>query len=267
MIGAHLKKLAKFVIDLPWADRVIRRVAVAKGYKPQIVPQIIRKHPEKEILTDVRHLIAYRLLHGKGFFFVQIGAHDGAWPDPLFDFVKEFHLPGILVEPQRDTFNSLLQNYSDSDNLVFENVAISHKEEKRKLYKVKEEYQQLYTYANLIPSFDYEFVKKHFGKNLVGMDLNVEDCIEYEMVDCMSLEALLKKHNVTRIDLLQIDTEGFDYEIIKMIEMNCRKPGMINYEHRHLTRGDQEECWRYLVDQGYSLYVNGPDTCALLQTA
>ena len=36
-----------------------------------------------------------------------------------------------------------------------------------------------------------------------------------ERVPCISLKGLLAKYCITQIDLLQIDTEGYDAEIIK----------------------------------------------------
>ena len=80
----------------------------------------------------------------------------------------------------------------------------------------------------------------------------------------IQFESLLRKHRVEKVDLVQIDTEGYDYAVIKMIDLKKWKPAIINYEHRHLSREEREMCWRYLVDAGYSLYVHGADTAACL---
>src|SRR5579872_1777190 len=56
-------------------------------------------------------------------FFVQIGAHDGIANDCLFECVRQLGLRGLLVEPQREPFLALMENYKDCRNLTFENVA------------------------------------------------------------------------------------------------------------------------------------------------
>ena len=46
-----------------------------------------------------------------GFFFLQIGAFDGESRDPLFQAVRKYGLNGVLVEPQKPTFERLCENY------------------------------------------------------------------------------------------------------------------------------------------------------------
>ena len=79
----------------------------------------------------------------------------------------------------------------------------------------------------------------------------------------MTFESLLKKHNVDVFDFLQIDTEGFDYEIIKMVDFEKYKPKMINYEEQNLSEKDTIECRRFLRNKGYSLFRHGRDVLAV----
>jgi hypothetical protein len=94
------------------------------------------------------------------------------------------------------------------------------------------------------------------------LGLSVDDCIEAETVKTYTFETVLSKHGVSRIDLLQIDTEGFDYEVLKMANLNKFKPTLINYEHEHLGDQDQFECWRDLRALGYRLFTHDGNTCA-----
>lgn len=57
-----------------------------------------------------------------------------------------------------------------------------------------------------------------------------------ETVQCITFDTLVQRNRVKRIDLLQIDTEGFDFEIIKMINFDRIKPRILQFEHRHLTK-------------------------------
>ncbi len=82
----------------------------------------------------------------------------------------------------------------------------------------------------------------------------------------LSVSSLLSKHAVSKIDLLQIDAEGFDYEIIKMFDSSAVKPLIINFEHAHIPGPLRRECWQHLAKRGYSLAVaSGMDTVAYLQ--
>ena len=50
---------------------------------------------------------------------------------------------------------------------------------------------------------------------------------------------IINDSNYNSIDLLQIDTEGFDYEVLKMFDFNTYRPVIIQYEHFHLSMEEQ----------------------------
>ena len=79
----------------------------------------------------------------------------------------------------------------------------------------------------------------------------------------MSFDDLFQKHGIQKIDLLQIDTEGFDFEIIKMFDFAKYSPKIINYESVHLEKGDRAECEFFLRNKGYNLYNTQENTCAI----
>ena len=41
--------------------------------------------------------------------FIQVGANDGVYGDPLRSYVRRFGWKGILVEPQQDVFERLVE--------------------------------------------------------------------------------------------------------------------------------------------------------------
>ena len=69
-------------------------------------------------------------------FFLEIGAMDGRSLDPLYATARKFGWRGMLVEPLRDLFEQLKENYENDRKLIFENVAISDTYEMRNLYRV-----------------------------------------------------------------------------------------------------------------------------------
>ncbi|MGI0134142.1 MAG: FkbM family methyltransferase [Candidatus Micrarchaeaceae archaeon] len=186
-------------------------------------------------------------------FFIQVGACDGVMSDPIFDRVRQGRWSGILVEPQRFEFERLKLNYaSEVDRLIFENVAIAEKNRTRTLYRVKEDCIEADWQRGIASFFP-----------LSGID---PSRLATDTVQCITFVDLLQRHRVEHIDLLQVDVEGYDYEILKIAHIeNCR-PDLIRYEHRHLSLSDAEECRLYLRRNGYEVLPMQYDTGAIRRT-
>ncbi len=71
-------------------------------------------------------------------------------------------------------------------------------------------------------------------------------------------------HTIKQIDLLVIDTVGFDFEILKMFPFDTIKPSIIHFEHSLLSSEDQISCFRLLTILGYGLTQVSVDTIAYL---
>jgi hypothetical protein len=75
----------------------------------------------------------------------------------------------------------------------------------------------------------------------------------------------MERHRISEIDLLQIDAEGYDYEILKSIDFSTWSgPRLINYE-RVLLLDQEDECRAMLKAAGYKLALRGQDTLATLR--
>ena len=74
-----------------------------------------------------------------------------------------------------------------------------------------------------------------------------------EKVECLTLNSLLKKYGVKKIDFLQIDAESYDYYILKQIPFNEIKPSMIMYEYINMTKRQEKYIASYLTKKGYSI--------------
>ncbi len=74
----------------------------------------------------------------------------------------------------------------------------------------------------------------------------------------------MKRHQIQRVDLLVIDTEGFDYEAIRLALQNGlpNLPRLIRYEHLHLSTADRRKCSELLAQHDYRLHRDGVDTIA-----
>ncbi len=191
------------------------------------------------------------------FFFVQVGANDGIRSDSIRSFVLQHHLNGILIEPLNDLFSILKSNYSSEPQLIFENVAISNEDGQATLYRFSPD----------TPGPDYIHGMATFDKwkiRRVAWRYRLSRWVEEARVPSVTFQHLLKKHDVQKISLLQIDTEGFDFEVIKMALNSGVLPELINYEFVNLMLRDRLESYRLLSSKGYSLIHGRSDTLAIL---
>jgi hypothetical protein len=85
-----------------------------------------------------------------------------------------------------------------------------------------------------------------------------------ETVPAMSLSELFETQGVARVDLLQIDTEGYDAAIVGMIDFALCRPQLIKFEHKNVDARTYGDTLRRLQTNGYRCSRDGSDTvCAL----
>ena len=231
-------------------EKALSRASNLFGY--DLKPHLSHKAPSIDILDlAIRDLMSRE----PDIFFLQIGAHDGVSYDPIHNYVRRFHWRGLLVEPQPAVFQKLKENYADEKQLLFENSAIARQDGTLDLYCFENANAE--DHASMLTS-----TRKHY---LTLNGDNHRGALKTITVSALTLESLLAKHRVERVNLLQIDTEGFDFEIIKMIDFKRMKPEIIHYENNFLNRRQKSECSWILGDQNYSLLNLGVDTIAYLQ--
>lgn len=86
-------------------------------------------------------------------------------------------------------------------------------------------------------------------------------------VPAISIATLVAKHNIERVDLLQIDTEGYDFEILKMFfSQTSLRPRIIQFENGNRDGKEYEDFCCSLEQQGYRMLSTGIDTVAYMQT-
>jgi FkbM family methyltransferase len=194
------------------------------------------------------------------FFFIQIGSNDGKTGDPIYQHVKKYCWKGIFIEPVKYLFEKLKKTYKNQKNVSFENVAISDKNGLRNFYRIEKNNEPNNpVWYDQIGSFDKKVVLK--SKNLIP---NFNKHFIKEKVKCMTFSNLLKKYKINSLDFLHIDTEGYDYEIIKFIPFKNLKPKMILYEYRHLSKKDELKALKLLKKYNYKILILWGDTFAYL---
>jgi FkbM family methyltransferase len=254
------------------AKKSFKRIFEITGYTISKISIPKNQQSLKQITAEHFFDLYFSTVNPKDFFLIQLGANDGSFVDPLNKYITKYNLAGILIEPQADVFKILKETYSHSDNLIFENIAISKEDGEQTLYTIKDEYKKddFFLRGTAIASFN----KSHFIKSLQRelerksrlegrpYSKKIEDYIQEVSVKTSTLESLIKKHDIKKVDYLQIDCEGYDYEIIKMIDFEKLSPKIINFESKRLTNDERKECEKLLATKGYQSFRHGYDTCA-----
>lgn len=196
--------------------------------------------------------------------FVQIGANDGVMNDPIFKFIQnnKNRVSGFVLEPLPDIFSNLVTNYQAFPTIKPLNLAIHNTETEMLLYRVKPEHlSKVPAFAKGIASFD----PNHWRKTSLVPD---QDFMRSEIVKCISYSQLLKEYDIDEIDLLLIDTEGYDYEILMGMDFSDVKPRIIRFEHglrdRVMPQSNFLEVVERLNSNGYQIIAESYDATAYL---
>jgi len=178
---------------------------------------------------------------------IQIGANNGK--DHVYDFVNEniddLELL-ILVEPIPFIIDDLKSQYKNIGKTIIENIAISNDEtiKNTKLYYLKDSNYE-------VSSFDYYHTKYHSPSLEQYPVLSMD-------VQCLSINQLMDKYNLTYVDYLFIDAEGLDVHIIASIDFSKYDFRNIIFEAAHsdgpFYGGENlRKITEYLVELGYNL--------------
>lgn len=193
----------------------------------------------------------------KDVFFLQIGANDGKSDDCVYPFVQAYSWQGVLIEPVRYLFDRLVANYQGVDGLVFVNKALTERDGKRAFFRLRETDDALPDWYQQIGSLRSEVILSH--RSTIP---NIDDYLIKEEVDCISFSTLIRHEFVKKLDLILIDTEGYDYNILKTIDFNRFQPLLIIYEEKHLSAVEKDEARRLLRSYGYVVHPIGANAAA-----
>jgi FkbM family methyltransferase len=236
--------------------------------KMNIIHKLFRRlgreltHPPKalaynhlaQLRPSIGLIVTYLASLRPNFFFVQVGANDGKRDDPIHEYVERFRLRGILIEPQPKTFESLKATYAHRPDLVLVNAAIAPVDGKVTIYQARSP-DGSEPWVDLLTSFDLTTLRKTLGPRSSALVEQVE-------VRAVSPATLLAEHTFNQVDLLQVDTEGYDYEVLKLFDLPLLRPSIVHFEHRLLKRADWESAIELLVSNNYMVSYNWHDTLA-----
>tara|TARA_B110000977_G_C11035027_1_gene476726 strand:- start:876 stop:1628 length:753 start_codon:yes stop_codon:yes gene_type:complete len=229
-------------------NKILKKILGITGYK------LINKETIKNerLISSKSYLKIDRLLDSlfnekKINNIIQIGANDGVRFDILNNYIKKYKTKSILVEPIKENYEKLKENYNNCNFISFENSAISVNNEISFLYKVNEKY--IKNYGDHIPgitSFNKEHLLKHGVKNRH---------IICESVSSISMKDLIAKHQLKSLDLLYVDTEGYDGKIVIDFLTTISIKPVIILEFIHIKNIIFQLLIKILEEKKYKLFM------------
>lgn len=204
---------------------------------------------------------------GEDLKVLVIGAMDGVSFDAGRPFIDRYGWKGLYVEPVPEMFERLRESFvgtAQEYHNRYENSAIDVSDGTVTMVRIKPEVVD----SGIIPHGYNGMSAIHPPKNGLGWEgsghaYQVELHGEYIEVPAMTLEALFEKHNITELDYVSIDTEGWDWKILQQLDLKKYRPKLIRCEYENLTDGEKTEVKSWLNRNRYFYEVSPTDIDAI----
>ena len=171
----------------------------------------------KKVMEKIKHLI------GDNFsLLVDVGSHHGEY---ISSIKKNFSIKEIHgFEPNPDAFKILKKNIIKFDGIKIYEYGIADIEEDKTLNQNIESSSSSINFLNKKSKY---YKKKYFLFNF----LNLKKVSNSIKIKTINLENFIDKKKIDKIDLLKIDTEGYEFKVIKGLGKDISKVNLIHLEH------------------------------------
>jgi FkbM family methyltransferase len=247
------------------AFRVVERFLNSRGYRVAWHPLAPDQDEDHGLKIDIQLLFARLMLRKRDIFFVEIGANDGVTNDPIYPFATRHGWRGVLVEPQAEIFSKLERNYAGVDGVSFVNAAIGAADGEQTFFKIRQT-DDPHASAAGFPT-QLASLRKESVLSQTKFVPNVADLVEEVRVPVLTFDTLMRKVGASRVDVLVIDTEGYDAPILRSIDIERIKPAIVQYEHHFMSKAEQMEIAARFRDAGYRIAKDNLNTIACLKAS
>lgn len=158
------------------------------------------------------------------YSLVLVGAHNGAKTLPL---IKESALLGrvLLVEPVPFLCEALRAAVKDIPNVSVANVCVALEDGMVEFSAPTARANEVLPGADQLGSMNSSHAAAH-SQQLAG-------CFEVLAVESRTFASLLRDYDVTSVDTLFTDTEGYDCELLPDFPFDRVRPRVIVFEFKH----------------------------------
>ena len=161
--------------------------------------------------------------------FFDVGAHRGETIKFINSFITVRNI--YAFEPLKRNFKKLLKNtryliLRKEAKIFFFEMALGEFKEKKKMKEMDESSSSTLNEINTN--------SKYFKRKKAVLGLGTAKTFYFEReVNIIKASSVIKEHKVKSIDLLKIDTEGYEFSVIKGFEKSLNKVKVILFEHHY----------------------------------
>ena len=191
-----------------------------------IIIKIVDFFYQKKIITFLKNNS-----NAKYDVLLDVGAHKG---ETVFNFLKNFKIKNIYsFEASKDTYQILKKNvdkvkdvYKETNIEIF-NFGVGNSVESKIFYELPDSNSSTF---NLIDQKSSYFIRK---SKILSFFFKEKFIIKKNYVSQIKLSQFIKNKKLTKIDILKIDTEGYELEVIKGLEEKIKIVNFIYFEHHY----------------------------------
>lgn len=189
--------------------------------------------------TDLLSALA-QLYTGKNFTFFDVGAHVGTYTDMIVERFQNYR--GHLFDLSPPTLEFCRQKHGANPNLTINEMALGDQN----------------------GSVEYRFYPKtHMQNGISTVGPYIGFDFELKTAPCATGDTYCADHKIDHLDLLKIDTEGFDLHVLRGFDqmLSRQQIDVVQFEYNiksgetHAMLGD---FYAYLESKGYVVGVLRP---------
>lgn len=152
---------------------------------------------------------------------VDVGSHKGEYINSI---KKKFNIEKIYgFEPNPDIYKILKKKIIDKKINLF-NYGISNKSGKINFYK------NLETSSSTINKLNTK--SKYYKKKYLLLNFFKSKQVEKKIeINVLRLDEFMQSNKIHKIDLIKIDTEGYEFTVLKSLDKKIKDVRIIHFEH------------------------------------
>jgi FkbM family methyltransferase len=172
-------------------------------------------------------------LNFRNGFFIEAGASDGIAQSNTLYFERYKNWRGILIEPVPEL---AIQCKENRPNCIVENCALVSFDYSETLVQMRYcRLMSLVKGALTTPEVEEDHIRK--GCEMQGVS-------SYDLqVPARTLTSILNEYDVTNIDFLSLDVEGYEINVLKGIDFEKHRPNLMLIEALDSSFRDEINCY------------------------